>query len=142
MRSRGQSHWLALLIVASFAPTAASSREQRTPDNAPRRLKALYEARAKEAQRARLGGNWTEFREAMRIRQAGTMTPRARSSPGFVAIAAPVFNRKNEVLGAVMVGIFRIAHGDHRCESRDVTAERRGEAHIDGHYSRAARRTR
>lgn len=75
-------------IILAFLPT--------------RSLKSLFAHNAGEIAAAGLGGDWTEFRDAMaKLRREGFCVSRSEIDPGRAGLAAPIFNHERAVLGSL-----------------------------------------
>ena len=69
-------------------------------------LRRIFEKQAAAVASAGLGASWEAFRIRLKmIREAGFVQTEAEFQPGIAAIAAAIFNSKNEVLGSLMLAI-------------------------------------
>lgn len=67
-----------------------------------RTLKSIYEDQAKAIAKAGLGGDWSEFRSALRVIRLGeVLIAHAQLDPGKVGVAAPVMFPADNVIGSV-----------------------------------------
>jgi len=65
-------------------------------------LRSVYTKHRRAIASTGLGADWTRFKTILRdIRKAGYSMSTGEYNPGIVSIAAPIFNRNNEVLGSV-----------------------------------------
>ena len=68
----------------------------------PRQLKRVYESNAAEPNLQRLGPSWKDFSKAMlTIRKQGYCISAGELDPGKTGLAAPIFDEKSRILGAV-----------------------------------------
>jgi DNA-binding IclR family transcriptional regulator len=99
---------------APGAPAGLFSRGQRRPlftgaaskvilaHLPPHQLRAIFARHGSTIQAAGLGGDWENFRHALReIREAGHCITQSEFMPGIVGIAAPLFNAEGGVLGSI-----------------------------------------
>jgi DNA-binding IclR family transcriptional regulator len=69
-------------------------------------LRRIFANHGEAASRVGLGATWEEFRRALRqIRKDGFSMTIAEYNADIASIAAPIFNKDNEVLGSLMVGV-------------------------------------
>jgi DNA-binding IclR family transcriptional regulator len=69
-------------------------------------LRALFAKHRKTIAGAGLGADWESFRAALRaIRQQGYAITSGEFQPGIVGIAAPLFNREEQVLGSIGIAM-------------------------------------
>jgi DNA-binding IclR family transcriptional regulator len=124
-RSTGHSAVLSILYsdsvvcvrreLALDGPPTLFSRGQRRPLVAAASAKAIlaylpahqlrriFANHGEAAARAGLGATWDEFRRALRaIRKQGWVMTVGEYNAGIASIAAPIFNKDNEVLGSLM----------------------------------------
>lgn len=74
-----------------------------------RLLRRLFDARRREIMEAGLGGDWTQFRRALRaLRDAGVCETASEVATGRIGIAAPIFS-DGKVLGSMSVVLGRRA---------------------------------
>ena len=69
-------------------------------------LRRIYAKHGDAAAAARLGDDWDAFRRALRaIRTAGFSMTVGEYNPDIASIAAPIFNKDQEVLGSLMMAV-------------------------------------
>lgn len=81
-------------------------------------LRSLYTRHRKAIAGAGLGGDWDTFRSTLRvIRQQGYCITRGEFQPGIVGIAAPLFNREEQVLGSLGIAMAASAFKEDRVDA-------------------------
>lgn len=69
-------------------------------------LRSLFARHRKAIAASGLGADWSSFRGNLRaIRQQGYCVTRGEFQPGIVGIAAPLFNREDQVLGSLGIAM-------------------------------------
>jgi DNA-binding IclR family transcriptional regulator len=69
-------------------------------------LRRIYAKHGDAAAKAGLGDDWDAFRSALRaIRKAGFAMTVGECQPDIASIAAPIFNKQQEVLGSLMMAV-------------------------------------
>ena len=69
-------------------------------------LRRIYAKHGEAAAKAGLGGDWDAFRASLRgIRKAGFAMTVGEYNPDIASIAAPIFNKDQEVLGSLMMAV-------------------------------------
>lgn len=72
----------------------------------PHQLRRIFARYGSDIAQAGLGASWEEFRRHLRsIRRAGFVMSVAEYRPQIASIAAPIFNRDDEVLGSLMLAV-------------------------------------
>jgi DNA-binding IclR family transcriptional regulator len=80
-----------------------------------RRLHDLYEANSKAIAKAGLADDWTSFLRTLReIRTTGYYISMGELNPAVRAIAAPLFNAEDEILGSLTLAMPRARHTAER----------------------------
>lgn len=68
----------------------------------PHQLRSVFSKHSKAIAANGLGSDWARFKGVLReIRNAGYSLSVGEHNPGIVSASAPIFNRKNEVLGSI-----------------------------------------
>jgi DNA-binding IclR family transcriptional regulator len=69
---------------------------------APRELKVLFAAKAKEIAKAGLGQSWEQFATELKaLRRARVCVTRGEVDRGRIGIAAPIFDKEGSILGSL-----------------------------------------
>lgn len=128
LRTTGHSTALSILYsdsvvcvrreLSSDGPVALFNRGERRPLVAgasakailaflpPHQLRRIFARYGADIAQAGLGASWDEFRRHLRaIRRTGFVMSVAEYRPQIASIAAPIFNRDDEVLGSLMLAV-------------------------------------
>ncbi len=102
-RARGRDVPTGLFDRGQRRPLVAGASAKAILAHLPmHQLRALYARHAGAIEAVGLGGDWEAFKASLRaIRQAGFASSLGDYNAGIAAIAAPIFNREQEVLGSV-----------------------------------------